>query len=792
MRKNYITSILLLTTLFLIFTLGCKRENVLENVIPSVPVATPTSNPIIVNDLIQVTASVSGIVLDESNAPIASAIVTSGTVTTTTNSNGMFIFQNISLSKENGSVTVVKAGYFKGVKSFKTTVGKDNTIRLQLMQKVLSGTLNAAAGGTINSNGGATIIFPAAAFVTSSGAAYSGSVYVYSRWIDPTAANLPFIIPGDLRGVGTNGAEYILESYGMVGAELEDASGNTLKIATGKKAAISFPLPTILQTSAPATIQLWHFDDASARWKENGTATKSGNLYSAQVDKFSFWNLDNGSQNNILINYTLINSGSNSPLVSTITRIKRTSNGTIAYGTTNNLGYVSGLVPKNEVLVLEVISNCGLTVFSQNIGPFSTNVSLGNVIVSLLASQTITFNGTLLNCSGSPVSNGYVSLYASGGYGSYFPANVSGTFSGTIINCLGTPLSFSYIGVDNSTTFQSPLLNVTATNGISNLGNVNACASINPSNVYVTTWEYTPNGHLIKVWKNGIGTVLSNGTTNALANSVFVSGNDVYVAGKDNFVGAPDDARIWKNGVPFNLNTVNTSAKANSIIISGADTYVAGDEMNSAGKWVAKIWKNGTAINLGDGTTSTHANSIFALGSDIYVAGQDFTAAGYRVAKIWKNGVGTNLTTGITYATASSVFVSGTDVYVAGEDRNNLAQFRVAKIWKNGISNVLSSATSDASAHSIYVVGSDVYVAGEEINGAGKSVAKFWKNGVATILSDGTVDATANSIFISNNNVYVAGSDGNNAKYWKNGLPINITTNATVYTAAIATSIFVN
>ena len=145
MRNNYFTATKVLLALFLLFTIGCKRDNVLENVVPPAP-PTPTTN--VVNDATQVTASVSGIVLNESNAPIANAVVTSSTATTTTNSNGMFIFQNISLSKENGSVTVVKAGYFKGVRSFKTTAAKNHTIRLQLMQKVLSGTVNAAAGGT--------------------------------------------------------------------------------------------------------------------------------------------------------------------------------------------------------------------------------------------------------------------------------------------------------------------------------------------------------------------------------------------------------------------------------------------------------------------------------------------------------------------------------------------------------------------------------------------------------------------------------------------------------------------
>jgi hypothetical protein len=330
-KRALLKKVFAFTTLIVMINSGCKRTEI--PVIPD-PTPTPTTNAgVVVDDLVQVTANVSGIILDENNTPIANAVVTSGVGTTTTNSNGMFILNNISLSKENGNITVVKAGYFKGIRSFKTTAGKNHSVRLQLMAKNLSGTINAANGGTINANGGATITFPAEAFVTSAGAAYTGTVNVYSRWIDPTAANLPFVIPGDLRGVSTNGVENILETYGMLGAEIVDGSGNALKIAAGKKAIISFPIPASIAATAPTSILLWHFDDATARWKENGTASKVGSTYTAQVDKFSFWNCDAPNANFINLDYTLINSTTNSPFVSTNTRIKRVSNGTYGYGT---------------------------------------------------------------------------------------------------------------------------------------------------------------------------------------------------------------------------------------------------------------------------------------------------------------------------------------------------------------------------------------------------------------------------------------------------------------------------
>lgn len=754
----------MLSALFLIFTIGCKRENVFENPVSPTPTPTPTfpSTPNVVNDQTQVTASVSGIVLDESNAPIASAVVTSGTATTTTNSNGMFIFQNISLSKENGSVTVVKAGYFKGVRSFKTTAGKNHTVRLQLMQKVLSGTLNAAAGGTINVNGGATIIFPTASFVTNTGAAYTGTVKVYSRWINPTAANLPFVIPGDLRGIGTNGAENLLETYGMIGAELEDASGNTLKIAAGKKAIISFPLPASLQASAPATIQLWHFDDATARWKENGIATKTGNTYSAQVDKFSFWNVDVGNINFINLDYTLINATTNSPLVSTGTRIKR-ANGTYGYGITNNSGFVSGIVPKNEVLVLEVISACNTVISSQTIGPFATTISMGNINVTISASQYINFTGTLVNCSGTAVTNGYVFFYATGGFGVIANSNSTGAFSFSILNCAGSNFNYNLQGIDNTTSIQSPIMTGTASNGTVNLGSIVACGITGGAGVYVAGNI----GSKAVVWKDGIPIILTSGIANAGATSVFVSGNDIYVAGYEG-----DTAKVWKNGIATNLTTNGGLNYASSVFVSGSDVYVAGIVQNGT-NFTAKVWKNGVGTNLSTGGNYTSATSVFVVGSDVYVSGREDLGTG-TIVKVWKNGIANNLSNGPVYGFLSSVFVSGTDVYVAGREASN--GISLSKVWKNGISTTVFSGTS--TVNSVFVSGTDVYVAGFEalpvVNNTYNYVAKVWKNGVVTNLTNGTTDGRSQSVFVLGANVYVAGTEQNFAKLWKDGISINL------------------
>ena len=54
-------------------------------------------------------------------------------------------------------------------------------------------------------------------------------------------------MPGDLRGTDTSGRTVGLQTFGMVAVELEGSAGQRLKLASGKTATISLPIPAALQ-----------------------------------------------------------------------------------------------------------------------------------------------------------------------------------------------------------------------------------------------------------------------------------------------------------------------------------------------------------------------------------------------------------------------------------------------------------------------------------------------------------------------------------------------------------------
>lgn len=458
-------AVLITSLSFLLFT-ACQRE-----IDDPGGITPPTGG---VDDNVTVMAGVRGVVVDENSQPVAGATVTSGTNSTTTDRYGVFRFNNINLSKANGYIKVTKAGYFTGSRTFVTTAGRTHTVRIRLLSKTTTGTFAASAGGTVTLGTGGKLVMPANAVTDVSGAIYTGTVNIAMTWIDPTAPNLPEIVVGDLRGITTDGQERGLETFGMLGVEMTGAGGQTLKIAAGKTAELTFPVPAAILANGPATIDLWHFDETKGRWMQEGTATKTGSTYVAHVSHFSFWNCD-APFPLVDLCMTLVNAANNQPLIGVQVRIVRPNN-SYGAGWTDSTGNLCGKIPKNEALVLQVLGQCNNVVYTQNIGPFSSNTNLGTISVNIPAINSLVITGTLVNCAGGNVTNGAVAIQTTGSFN--YPVAVSnGAFSLTILRCSTDPVSFSIVGADYTTSQYSLPVSGSGTSGTVNIGTIQACGS---------------------------------------------------------------------------------------------------------------------------------------------------------------------------------------------------------------------------------------------------------------------------------------------------------------------------
>ncbi|GGA97040.1 hypothetical protein GCM10011511_20430 [Puia dinghuensis] len=201
-------------------------------------------------------------------------------------------------------------------------------------------------------------------------------------------------------------------------------------------------------------------------------------------------------------------------------------------------------------------------------------------------------------------------------------------------------------------------------------------------------------------------------------------------------------------------------------------------------------------------------------GFDIYVAGNAVISGSSTGAFYWKDGVITHLPDTTGNASAFAVAVSGGDVYVAGTTyypQNSHTPYTtptalypptgyIVTVWKNGIpmnlpGNALGPGVVHGNGERLYaeyvsglaISGSDVYVAGgsnEFVQGLDSTYqfARYWKNGVPVNLTKGLVESSGGRVIsypettgisVAGTDVYVSGAiDGasqNQSLYWKNG-----------------------
>jgi uncharacterized membrane protein len=244
---------------------------------------------------------------------------------------------------------------------------------------------------------------------------------------------------------------------------------------------------------------------------------------------------------------------------------------------------------------------------------------------------------------------------------------------------------------------------------------------------------------------------------------------DVYIAGD-----LGGRAQLWKNGVGTALSNVGGSTGMHVVVLNG-NTYVCGTEQG-----VAVYWKNfEMSTRLTDGNEMTSiANDIALQGNDLLCVGTVRYKTGLK-AILWRNRQMTVIDSND--AAATRILVKGNDIYITGS-RLNANRKPVACYWKNGIAHDLSVPTQQATASGIAIDNnSNIYVCGtldpSLSNTPPRSVPVYWKNDVMTMLPKTRKGSWANAISINGDDVYIVGSGEddpfwgyNEAYYWKNGI----------------------
>ena len=450
----------LVVLLAVLTIIGCRKD------IDGVPTETviPPSIPFLHDVEFQ------GIVVDEDGNPISDAILDFTSFTQTTDENGFFRFDQLSLNEDGSLITIEKDGYFQGYKFIFPAESNSSHIKIMLIDKGEPQIFNASTGGQIEDAGARVVFKENSIVVESNGAAYNGEVQAFFHWYNPELSAAMLSMPGDLRGVNIDRQQVALTTYGMVAVELFGSQGQKLNLAPNTTATISMQAPEY--DNLPGNMPMWFFDEVTGFWTEEGEANLIDGHYVGEVSHFSFWNCD--VPNDFIFLEGSIQTPQGVAISNAQIVISVIGTGNCGIGYTNEEGEFSGFVPNDLPLQISIFDECGGFLFDGPLGTFTEDTQLPPISANL-TEELITIEGTVV-CNGNPIEQGYVKVnYGEGDY-TIIVLESDGSFSTGRLLCNfdGTNVSLTAFNSSSSTASEEFQIDSITTNLI-NVGILDAC-----------------------------------------------------------------------------------------------------------------------------------------------------------------------------------------------------------------------------------------------------------------------------------------------------------------------------
>lgn len=237
-----------------------------------------------------VLGELSGVIRNVAGEPLEGVHVFTQGYDTVTNAAGEYVLYIP--TGETFSVSAELADYAQNSRN--VVMEEDGVAQLDMVLVVVDKVMvfDVNTGATISTKG-ASVELGASSIVNQDGSAFTGNVVARVSFNQVTSSIGREAFPGDYIGLQTNGDETVLQSYGFIDVTLEDENGNTLRLADGATARLTYPMDSNIETT-PATIPLWYYDIELGIWVEDGVAVYDAgtNTYSGTVSHFTTWNLD--------------------------------------------------------------------------------------------------------------------------------------------------------------------------------------------------------------------------------------------------------------------------------------------------------------------------------------------------------------------------------------------------------------------------------------------------------------------------------------------------------------------
>jgi hypothetical protein len=324
-----------------------------------------------------------GTIVDNNNNPLSNVTVRLNGKVATTDSNGVFTFSNVSVLERFAFVTAEKTGFINGSRTLSTHEGL-NSLEIMMLPETVVATIASGTVKDVTLPNNVKVTFDGA-FMKADGSAYNGNVKVIMNHLAADDKDVFKKMPGNLLAINTQGEYKGLQTFGMINVELKGTNNEKLQLTSGHKANVVLPIAANQVQTAPSTIPMWHFDEVTGVWKEEGFSTKVGNVYKGEVAHFTWWNNDYAYTVGTL-NVTVTSGGSPvNGVRCTVTRLAGSTGDVIMnLGTTNANGKLSSPVPLNEAYVFRAYAN-GVLIYEQSIP--AANLMVRNIVIEMGVDQ---------------------------------------------------------------------------------------------------------------------------------------------------------------------------------------------------------------------------------------------------------------------------------------------------------------------------------------------------------------------------------------------------------------------
>ncbi len=343
-----------------------------------------------------------GFVYGKDNQPVANALVSIYSASTTTNDYGVFQLSDVKLDGQGTLVIVAKEGYLDGADFVYPNDEGAGTARLKLMEVNSNGAFASVDGGSVEFGDDGLVTFGPNVISQQNGSSYSGDVKTNIRGNYPEEPTFNDDMLGSLIGLDTDGSNKVLGTFGSVHVSLYASSGALLQIKSQQSFVIKFPISQSLLSSAKDEIEVWKYDESSGYWNEIGVAKKEGQFYIIEVSEIGNYMF---AEPYSLTHYCakLVNEA-DLPAKNYKFNVF-VNNKLCATGISDNDGFICTKLPMGEDLNLQIVHPlCNQVLKNITIGPFNEPNNGGDIIIE--TEQDIR-SGSVL-CNDNPVSEALI------------------------------------------------------------------------------------------------------------------------------------------------------------------------------------------------------------------------------------------------------------------------------------------------------------------------------------------------------------------------------------------------